>query len=178
MVSDKRRDSLSEMVYSAKYRIIPAIKIEYFPEGTDCRPTSSHDRLMASLGRIPTDHGNDLEECQVELHTGVRIGDELGADQRQVLGAVVGAVVHEMPRAVRVMLDTNVPVSVFLISPRPPPGAILRSVLAGSITVCFNERILAEYRDVLSRGSFTFDADRVDKVLAVIEAHGEFVLAG
>jgi len=77
---------------------------------------------------------------------------------------------------VRIVLDTNVLVSGFL-SPHGPPGAILRSVLAGSITVCFDERILDEYRDVLSRGSFAFDADRVDEVAAFIEAHGEFVLA-
>jgi len=77
---------------------------------------------------------------------------------------------------VRIVLDTNVLVSGFL-SPHGPPGAILRSVLAGSITVCFDERILAEYRDVLSRGSFAFDADRVDEVLALIEVQGEAVLA-
>ena len=76
----------------------------------------------------------------------------------------------------RIVLDTNVLVSGFL-SPHGPPGAILRSVLAGSIAVCFDERILAEYRDVLSRGSLAFDVDRVDEVLALIEAHGEFVLA-
>lgn len=76
----------------------------------------------------------------------------------------------------RIVLDTNVLVSGFL-SPHGPPGAILRSVLAGSITVCFDDRILSEYRDVLSRGGFAFDADRVDEVLALIEAHGEFVLA-
>ena len=63
------------------------------------------------------------------------------------------------------------------LSPHGPPGAILRSIMAGSITLCFDERLLAEYRDVLSRGSFTFDADRVDEVLALIEAHGESVLA-
>ena len=47
-------------------------------------------------------------------------------------------------RAVRIVLDTNALVSGFL-SPHGPPGAILRSVLAGSISVCFDERILAEY---------------------------------
>ena len=76
----------------------------------------------------------------------------------------------------RIVLDTNVLVSGFL-SPHGPPGAILRSVLAGSVTLCFDERILAEYRDVLTRGSLKLDGERVDAVLEFIEANGESVLA-
>ncbi len=76
----------------------------------------------------------------------------------------------------RIVLDTNVLVSGFL-SPHGPPGAILRSVLAGSITVCFDERILAEYREVPTRGSLALDGERVDAVLEFIEANGESVLA-
>jgi putative PIN family toxin of toxin-antitoxin system len=77
---------------------------------------------------------------------------------------------------VRIVLDTNVLVSGFL-SPDGPPGAILRSILAGSITLCFDERILTEYRDVLTRGRFAFSSKRVDAVLEFIEANGESVLA-
>ena len=76
----------------------------------------------------------------------------------------------------RIVLDTNVLASGFL-SPHGPPGAILRSVLAGSITVCFDERILAEYREVPTRGSLALDGERVDAVLEFIEANGESVLA-
>ena len=76
----------------------------------------------------------------------------------------------------RIVLGTNVLVSGFL-SPHGPPGAILRSVLAGSITLCFDERILAEYREVLTRGSLALDGERVDAVLEFIEANGESVLA-
>ena len=76
----------------------------------------------------------------------------------------------------RIVLDTNVLVSGFL-SPHGPPGAILRSVLAGSITLCFDERILAEYREVLTRGRLALDSERVDAVLEFIEANGESVLA-
>ena len=76
----------------------------------------------------------------------------------------------------RIVLDTNVLVSGFL-SPHGPPGAILRSVLAGSITLCFDERILAEYRDVLTRGTLALDGERVDAVLEFVEVNGEFVLA-
>jgi putative PIN family toxin of toxin-antitoxin system len=77
---------------------------------------------------------------------------------------------------VRIVLDTNLLVSGFL-SPYGPPGAILRSILAGSITLCFDERILTEYRDVLTRGRFAFSSKRVDAVLEFIEANGESVLA-
>ena len=76
----------------------------------------------------------------------------------------------------RIVLDPNVLVSGFL-SPHGPPGAILRSALAGSITLCFDGRILAEYREVLTRGSLALDGDRVAAVLEFIEANGESVLA-
>ena len=76
----------------------------------------------------------------------------------------------------RIVLDTNVLVSGFL-SLHGSPGALLRSVLAGSITLCFDERILAEYREVLTRGRLALDGERVDAVLEFIEANGESVLA-
>ena len=76
----------------------------------------------------------------------------------------------------KIVLDTNVLVSGF-ISPFGPPAAILRSVLTGSITLCFDERILWEYRDVLTRGRFRFDPRRVDEVMRVVEANGLPVLA-
>ena len=76
----------------------------------------------------------------------------------------------------RIVLDTNVLVSGFL-SPDGPPGAILRSILAGSISFCFDERILIEYQEVLTRGRFALASERVDAVLEFIEANGESVLA-
>ena len=76
----------------------------------------------------------------------------------------------------RIVLDTHVLVSGFL-SPDGPPGAILRSILAGSISLCFDERILIEYREVLTRGRFALASERVDAVLEFIEANGESVLA-
>ena len=76
----------------------------------------------------------------------------------------------------KIVLDTNVLVSGF-ISPFGPPAAILRSVLTGNLTVCFDERILAEYRDVLTRGKFRFDVRRVNEVLRVVETNGLPILA-
>ena len=75
-----------------------------------------------------------------------------------------------------VVLDTNVLVSGF-ISPFGPPAAILRSVLTGRNTVCFDERILSEYRDVLTRGRFNFDRRRINEVLQIVEINGLPVLA-
>lgn len=76
----------------------------------------------------------------------------------------------------KIVLDTNVLVSGF-ISPFGPPATILRAVLTGSLTVCFDERIVAEYRDVLTRGRFRFDEHRVDEVLRIVETNGLPVLA-
>lgn len=76
----------------------------------------------------------------------------------------------------RIVADTNVLVA-GILSPYGPPGAILRSVLAGRITVCFDQRILTEYRDVLTRGRLGLDGRRVDAVLENVEANGESVLA-
>lgn len=76
----------------------------------------------------------------------------------------------------KIVLDTDVLVSGFL-SPFGPPAAILRSILTGSITLCFDERILWEYRDVLTRGRFRFHPRRVDEVMRVVEGNGLPVLA-
>lgn len=76
----------------------------------------------------------------------------------------------------RIVVDTNVLVA-GILSPYGPPGAILRSILTGTVTVCFDQRILAEYRDVLRRGRLGLDRGLVDAVLENIEANGESVLA-
>ncbi len=76
----------------------------------------------------------------------------------------------------KVVLDTNVLVS-GLLSPHGPPGGILRMVAAGRLTPCLDARILAEYREVLSRATFGFRQDRVDELLAQIGTEGESVVA-
>lgn len=76
----------------------------------------------------------------------------------------------------RIVVDTNVLVA-GILSPYGPPGAILRSIVVGTVTVCFDQRILAEYRDVLRRGRLGLDGERVDVLLENVEANGEFVLA-
>ncbi len=75
-----------------------------------------------------------------------------------------------------IVLDTNVLVSGILTS-FGPPAAILRAVLTERVVVCFDERILSEYRDVLARGKFAFDRQLVEELLAFLEAAGLPILA-
>jgi uncharacterized protein len=76
----------------------------------------------------------------------------------------------------RVVIDTNVLVSA-LLSPHGPPAQLLRLALQGELVTLFDERILAEYREVLERPRFGFDAADVDDVLEGIEWTGELVHA-
>lgn len=59
----------------------------------------------------------------------------------------------------KIVLDTKVLVS-GLLSSQGAPAAVLRSLLAGDAAVCFDERILSEYRGVLARDKFGLDADQ------------------
>jgi putative PIN family toxin of toxin-antitoxin system len=68
-----------------------------------------------------------------------------------------------------IVVDTNVLVS-GLLNPRGAPGRIVDLVLAGHVTLIVDDRILSEYRDVLRRGRFRFDAKDVDALLAFIDA--------
>jgi putative PIN family toxin of toxin-antitoxin system len=77
---------------------------------------------------------------------------------------------------VRIVLDTNVLVS-GLWSPFGPPGRIVGLVAAGTLPLFLEERILAEYREVLARHRLAFDSRRVESLLAQVEAVGEFVVA-
>ena len=76
----------------------------------------------------------------------------------------------------KIVLDTNVLVS-GILSPHGPPAAVLRVLLSGRASPCFDERILSEYRDLLSREEFVFDRDLVDELLSFLEATGSPVLA-
>ena len=76
----------------------------------------------------------------------------------------------------RIVLDPNVLVS-GLLSPHGPPGRIVDLVLAGAVTPVVDDRILAEYREVLGRTRFPFDARDVAALLARIDAAAEHVAA-
>ncbi len=75
-----------------------------------------------------------------------------------------------------VVLDTNILVSA-LLSPFGPPARVLDMVLGGDIQVAYDDRLLAEYREVLARPKFSFAPEDVATVLAYLEADGERVTA-
>lgn len=75
-----------------------------------------------------------------------------------------------------VVLDTNVLVSA-LLSPFGPPGRILDLVLSGKLAIAFDDRLLAEYRDVLTRPRFGFDRADVFRLLTYLTTTGLLVAA-
>ena len=76
----------------------------------------------------------------------------------------------------KIVLDTNVLVS-GVRSPNGPPAAVLRALLTERVALCFDERIVSEYRDVLTRGKCSFDRDLVDELIRFLEAAGSPTLA-
>ncbi|NNJ97673.1 MAG: putative toxin-antitoxin system toxin component, PIN family [Gammaproteobacteria bacterium] len=76
----------------------------------------------------------------------------------------------------KIVLDTNVLVS-GILSPNGPPAAVLRALLTERVTLCFDERIISEYRDVLTRTKFSFDLDLVEELIGFLEAAGSPTLA-
>lgn len=71
----------------------------------------------------------------------------------------------------KVVLDTNVVVS-GLLQPEGNPARVLTLALAGAVQVCYDERVLGEYAEVLARSRFRFDPVRIREVLAKLEADG------
>ena len=64
------------------------------------------------------------------------------------------------------MIDTNVIVSALLDHDRESnPSIILDDILSGIITPLYNDEILSEYRDVLSRDKFSFLKSDIENIL-------------
>ncbi len=61
-----------------------------------------------------------------------------------------------------------------MLKPFSIPGEILRRVGSGYLTLCFDARILAEYREVLYRPKFKLDRDDVSVMLDYIQESGEW----
>jgi putative PIN family toxin of toxin-antitoxin system len=76
----------------------------------------------------------------------------------------------------KIVLDTNVLVS-GLLQPFGPSAQLLRLVASGDLVLLHDERILAEYREVLLRPKFRFDPERIDVLLEEIRADGISVVA-
>ena len=71
----------------------------------------------------------------------------------------------------KIVLDTNVVVS-GLISPFGAPGEMVRMVASGALELCYDARVLSEYRSILLRQKFSFDGAHVEDLLDQIEACG------
>lgn len=76
----------------------------------------------------------------------------------------------------RVVLDTNVLVS-GLLNPHGAPGRVLDLLLLGGLRPLFDDRVLHEYRDVLSRPKFGFHPEDVRALLEHLRAVGHRLTA-
>jgi putative PIN family toxin of toxin-antitoxin system len=76
----------------------------------------------------------------------------------------------------KVVLDTNVLVSA-LWTPAGNASTIINLVLTDRIIPCFDQRILNEYRAVLSRPRLAFPPGQADELLAEITDRGLSVIA-
>ena len=76
----------------------------------------------------------------------------------------------------RIVLDTNVLVS-GLLNPNGAPGRIVDLILGGRNQVLYDDRILAEYLDVLTRPELTIETSQAQAVVGYIRLAGEPVTA-
>ena len=74
----------------------------------------------------------------------------------------------------RIVVDTNVLVS-GLLTPFGPPGVVVAQIFSGSVSLCYDGRVLAEYDDVLRRKTFSFPETNIAALLDAIQANGELV---
>lgn len=76
----------------------------------------------------------------------------------------------------KIVLDTNVIVSGLLHS-FSSSGEIVRMISSGDLQLCYDARVLSEYKEVLLRPKFSFDLSNVDDLLVQIEVCGFTVAA-
>ncbi len=71
------------------------------------------------------------------------------------------------------VIDTNVIVSsLFSVDGSSFPALVVGAVLSGIITPLYNDEILDEYRDVLSRPKFPFGKEMTDTIVSAIRDFG------
>ena len=75
----------------------------------------------------------------------------------------------------RVVLDTNILVSA-LWTPAGNASTIISLVLSDKLVPCFDQRIINEYRAVLSRPRLAFPDNQVEELLVEICGKGLFVV--
>ena len=78
---------------------------------------------------------------------------------------------HEKP--ILAVIDTNVIVSALLSHDgESNPSIVLKNVINGKITPLFNDDIMSEYREVLSRDKFPFRHEDVENTLDLFLKEG------
>ena len=76
----------------------------------------------------------------------------------------------------KVVVDTNVIVSA-LINTNGTPAKILSLILNGKIKLLYDNRIIFEYTDVLSRKEFGFSKEIINDMIDYFKHDGEFINA-
>lgn len=76
----------------------------------------------------------------------------------------------------RIVLDTNVLVS-GLLNAAGNPGRVIDGIMMGDIVTIIDDRIVGEYREVLGRPKFAFDAQQRSRVLDFLLLTAERVSA-
>lgn len=71
----------------------------------------------------------------------------------------------------RVVIDTNVLVS-GLLSPYGPAAEIVRMLVAGSLDLLYDARVISEYEEVLSRPKFSFEKTHIGCLIEFITHFG------
>lgn len=71
----------------------------------------------------------------------------------------------------RIVLDTNVLVSA-LINPHGAPGRVLGMIVSEEVVLLYDDRILAEYREVLARPRLRISRNEAEFILGFIESEG------
>lgn len=72
----------------------------------------------------------------------------------------------------KVVVDTNVLVS-GLLKPFRLPGRIVMMISSGELELCYDGRILAEYKEVLKRPKFAFQDKDLDALFYQIKISGQ-----
>jgi uncharacterized protein len=74
----------------------------------------------------------------------------------------------------RVVVDTNVIVSA-LMNVNGTPSKILSLILNGNVKILYDNRIIFEYFDVLSRKEFGFHNEIINDMISFFKHDGEFI---
>jgi len=76
----------------------------------------------------------------------------------------------------KIVFDTNVLVSA-LLNANGIPAGILALLLNGKLKLLYDNRIVFEYIDVLSRKEFGFNPEIIDDLIAYFKYEGEYINA-